>query len=154
MSTISETVRVEDGTAWRRWLRQHQGTSPGVWILFYKKSSGRQRLTYEEALNEALCMGWTDFIVKRLDEESYLQKFTPRRQGSDWSLPNRNRARRLQKAGRMMPKGLAVAGPWILGPEEASPPLPPQEVEVSAVLEGTPNRRAAKAPRTLKGGGR
>lgn len=112
---------MESGAAWRRWLRQHQGSSAGVWVLFYKADSGRQRLTYETALEEALCMGWTDFIVKRIDDESYLQKFTPRRHGSDWSLPNRNRARRLQKEGRMMPRGLAAAGAWIYKPEESAP---------------------------------
>lgn len=134
MSEALETVRVEDRTAWRRWLREHHAGSPGVWLLFYKAGSGHRRITYEEALEEALCIGWIDSIVRRLDDERYLQKFTPRRAGSDWSLSNRNRARRLQKAGRMMPEGLASAGPWIHQPEEAVPELPPIDIKVPDVF--------------------
>ena len=130
-----ETVRVQDRAAWRRWLRKNGISKPGVWLLFHKKSSGMQRFSYEEALEEALCMGWIDSIVRRLDDECYLQKFTPRRPGSDWSLSNRNRARRLQKAGLMMPEGLTVAGPWIHGPEEPLPSPAPPETEVPEVLK-------------------
>jgi uncharacterized protein YdeI (YjbR/CyaY-like superfamily) len=133
MSDTLETVRMENSTAWRRWLRQHHGTSPGVWLLFHKKSSGRQTLSYEEALEEALCVGWVDSIVRRLDDERYLQKFAPRREGSDWSLPNRNRARRLFRAGRLMPEGLAHTGPWIHASEEVQPP-PEEGIGVNPVV--------------------
>lgn len=145
MSESLETVRVEDRGAWRRWLRLHHGSSPGVWLLFRKKSTGLQRLTYEEALEEALCVGWIDSIVKRIDDERYMQKFTPRRQGSDWSLSNRNRARRLQKAGLMMPEGLAVAGPWIHGPEESAPPPAPAEEELPGIVMEALRARAKAA---------
>jgi len=134
VSESLETLRVEDRDAWRRWLRAHNNSSPGVWILFFKKNTGKQKFTYEEALEEAICMGWIDSIVKRVNEDRYMQKFTPRRPGSDWSLVNRNRARRLQKAGRMMPSGLAVAGPWIHGPEETPPAPSPDEPEIPPVL--------------------
>ena len=147
MSETLETVRVDGRSAWRRWLRQHNGSSPGIWLLFNKIGSGRQRLTYEEALEEALCVGWIDSIVKRIDDERYMQKFTPRRQGSDWSLPNRNRARRLQKAGLMMPEGLAVAGPWVHGPEESVPAPAPPEMEMPAVLQDALAARAKAAAR-------
>lgn len=145
MSESLETVRVDDRSAWRRWLRQHHGSSPGVWLLFRKKSTGRQRLSYEEALEEALCVGWIDSIVKRIDDERYMQKFTPRRQGSEWSLPNRNRARRLQKAGLMMPEGLAVAGPWVHGLEESAAPPALLETELPAVLVEALSARAKAA---------
>jgi uncharacterized protein YdeI (YjbR/CyaY-like superfamily) len=142
MSDTLETVRMENGAAWRRWLRQHHGTSPGVWLLFHKKSSGHQTLSYEEALEEALCVGWIDSIVRRLDDERYLQKFTPRREGSDWSLANRNRVRRLFKAGRLMPEGLALTGPWIHAPEEVQPPPEEESPEVPAVLAGALKAKA------------
>lgn len=94
-----------DIDAWRAWLSVHAPSSKGVWIRFYKKGKGVS-VTYAEALDEALCHGWVDSQVAKYDEESYLQKFTPRRPKSIWSKRNTEYAERLIKSGRMLPSGL------------------------------------------------
>ena len=78
----------------------------GVWLVFYKKRTGKQGISYEGAIDEAICFGWIDSLVKRIDEEKYAQKFTPRKPGSKWSKLNIERMRRLQSQGRMTRLGL------------------------------------------------
>ena len=90
------------------WLEKNHRTAPGVWVRFYKKGSGVVKLEYRGALDVALCFGWIDSQLKRLDEVSYLQKFTPRGPKSVWSKNNREHVARLAKAKRMRPAGLAV----------------------------------------------
>lgn len=92
---------------WRQWLDEHHANTDGVWLRFYKKASGVASVTYDGALDEALCYGWIDGLVKRYDEQSYLQKFTPRRQRSMWSKRNIEHVARLTAAGLMMPAGHA-----------------------------------------------
>jgi len=92
----------------RRWLESHHGTERELWVGFYKVKSGRSGLVYREALDEALCYGWIDGLVKRVDEDSYAQRFTPRKKDSTWSLVNVRRAEELIKEGRMRPAGLAA----------------------------------------------
>jgi uncharacterized protein YdeI (YjbR/CyaY-like superfamily) len=89
----------------RRWLAYHHDRAPDRWVGFYKKASGKGGLTYAEALDEALCFGWIDGIVKRVDDDSYVQRFTPRRAASHWSLINVKRAGELVALGRMAPAG-------------------------------------------------
>ena len=89
---------------WRRWLGGNS-QSPGVWLRFYKKGKG-DSINYAQALDEALCYGWIDSQVAKYDDDSYLQKFTPRRSGSIWSKRNITYVDRLVKEGRMTPQGL------------------------------------------------
>ena len=93
--------------AWAKWLAAHQADDAGVWLKFAKKGTGSVTVTYAEALEVALCFGWIDAQVKRLDETYYLQRFTPRRARSRWSKRNREAATRLIEAGLMQPSGLA-----------------------------------------------
>jgi uncharacterized protein YdeI (YjbR/CyaY-like superfamily) len=93
--------------AWEKWLARHHGDEAGVWVKFAKKGTGVTTVTYAEALEVALCHGWIDAQVKRLDETYYLQRFTPRRARSKWSRINREAATRLIEAGAMRPSGLA-----------------------------------------------
>ena len=93
--------------AWARWLAGHHGDEAGVWLRFAKKGTGVTTITYAEALEVALCWGWIDTQVKRLDETYYLQRFTPRRARSKWSKINRDAATRLIEARLMQPPGLA-----------------------------------------------
>jgi uncharacterized protein YdeI (YjbR/CyaY-like superfamily) len=93
--------------AWGAWLRKQHADSPGLWIRFYKKRSGVPSITYAEALDEALCWGWIDGQAMPLDEQGWLQRFTPRRRRSGWSKRNRDHVARLTKEGRMQPSGLA-----------------------------------------------
>lgn len=91
--------------AWERWLTKHHTKSPGVWLRFYKKASGKKTITHPEALDAALCHGWIDGQIKPGDAESWLHKFTPRRARSIWSKRNCGHVERLAKAGRMKPAG-------------------------------------------------
>ena len=91
---------------WEAWLDAEHATSDGVWLKFAKKGSGVETVVYAEALDVALCYGWIDSQVARLDERFYLQKFTPRRARSKWSQINREKIEALTKEGRMKPAGL------------------------------------------------
>ena len=92
--------------AWRRWLRSNHASASGVWIRFYRKASGRASVTYAEAVEEALCFGWIDSLVRSFDDESYVQLFTPRKRNSAWSRTNKERVERLTAAGLMTAAGL------------------------------------------------
>jgi uncharacterized protein YdeI (YjbR/CyaY-like superfamily) len=92
----------------RRWLEENHAAAGELWIGFWKAHSGRKGLTYEEAVEEALCFGWIDGLVKRYDEHAYMQRFTPRRAKSIWSLINIAKVEDLKKRGRMHAAGLAA----------------------------------------------
>jgi uncharacterized protein YdeI (YjbR/CyaY-like superfamily) len=111
---------------WRSWLAAHHGGSSGAWVVVAKKRSGAAGPTYEEAVEEALCFGWIDSRMHRLDEGRFEQRFSPRRAGSIWSGSNKERVQRLRRAGLMAPAGLACVeaavadGSWdLLGQVEA-----------------------------------
>jgi uncharacterized protein YdeI (YjbR/CyaY-like superfamily) len=93
--------------AWRSWLARNHARSEGLWVAYYKKASGKRSVTYEEALQEALCFGWIDSTVGRIDDERYKQKYTPRNARSVWSSSNKARVAKLIAEGRMAPPGLA-----------------------------------------------
>jgi uncharacterized protein YdeI (YjbR/CyaY-like superfamily) len=101
-------VYVEDRAAWRRWLAEHHGSSPGIWLVFDKKASRADRLAYAAAVEEALCYGWIDSLVRRVDDARYVQLFTPRKPTSTWSLLNKDRVARLVEQGLMAEAGLAA----------------------------------------------
>lgn len=91
------------------WLaKNHSGTS-SVWIRIYKKDTGKQTVTYNQVLDEALCYGWIDGIAKKYDTDSYVQRFTPRRPKGNWSKRNIARVKDLLKEGRMKPSGIEKA---------------------------------------------
>lgn len=91
---------------WEAWLEREHAASDGVWIKFAKKGSGVASVAYPEAVEVALCYGWIDSQVARLDERFYLQKFTPRRARSKWSRINRDKIEELTRQGRLKPAGL------------------------------------------------
>src|SRR5437763_14224941 len=105
---IGETLLVTSGQQWREWLAQHHTDRKEIWLIYYKKSSGKTGISYEESVEEALCFGWIDGMTKGIDEESYAGRFTPRRARSRWSESNRVRVVRLLREGRMTEAGLAV----------------------------------------------
>ena len=92
----------------RSWLEKHHETETELLVAFYKKGSGKPSITYQEALDEALIVGWIDGIRRRLDEQSYTIRFTPRKARSIWSLVNIKRVNELTAAGRMHANGLAA----------------------------------------------
>ena len=91
---------------WRTWLAKNHAKSDGIWVRFYKKASGVRTVVYSEALDEALCYGWIDSIVKKFDDASYVQRFTPRRKRSLWSQVNIAKVAELIKAKKMMEPGM------------------------------------------------
>jgi uncharacterized protein YdeI (YjbR/CyaY-like superfamily) len=92
----------------RQWFDEHHADARELLIGFYKKGTGKPSVTYPEALDEALCVGWIDGVRKRVDDERYTVRFTPRIAGSYWSAVNTKRAKELSKEGRMTPAGVAA----------------------------------------------
>lgn len=107
MRKVTETLQPRDRREWREWLENNHDRASGVWLIYYKRSSGKQTLTYEEAVQEALSYGWIDGQAMRLDEERYKQRFSPRRKGSTWARSNKQRVAKLIEQGLMAPAGLA-----------------------------------------------
>jgi uncharacterized protein YdeI (YjbR/CyaY-like superfamily) len=103
-----KVVHFKSGAEFRAWLAANHLEVAEVWVGFYKKDSGRTGITYQEALDEALCHGWIDGIRKRVDELSYTNRFTPRRARSIWSAINLKRIKELMAQGRMHPHGQKV----------------------------------------------
>lgn len=91
---------------WRKWLDEHHDSESEVWLIFYKLHTGVRSIAYLDALDEALCFGWVDSLVKRLDESRYARKFTPRKADSRWSTINRKRYAALKAAGRLKSGGI------------------------------------------------
>jgi len=92
---------------WRAWLETNHRQTTGIWLISYKKATGKPRLEYEESVEEALCFGWIDSVANKLDEERSMLWFAPRKPRSGWSRPNKERVERLIQAGLMMPAGMA-----------------------------------------------
>ncbi len=139
-------LTVADGAAWRAWLKEHHGADRGVWLTVAKKGApAPTSLTYDEALEEALCHGWIDGQIRGGDEDSYRQRFTPRTPRSGWSKRNVAIAERLMAEGRMQAPGLAAVerakadGRWdaaYAGPASIEVPA-----DLAAALESNPAAR-------------
>jgi uncharacterized protein YdeI (YjbR/CyaY-like superfamily) len=102
-----KTTHPKTRKAWRQWLQKNHAASPGIWMIYYKKESGKARVKYDEAVEEALCFGWIDSLPRKLDEERTMLKFTPRKSKSVWSRLNKTRIENLIKEGLMTEAGLA-----------------------------------------------
>lgn len=101
-----KTLQVRNLDQWRRWLEQHHAAESEIWLIFPRGHTGVSSIEYGDALDEALCFGWVDSLVKRLDDKHYARKFTPRREDSRWSEVNRKRYADLKASGRLKPAGL------------------------------------------------
>lgn len=128
-----------DQAAWRRWLEKNHDKSSELWIITYKTHVGQKCLHYEEALDEALCYGWIDSRLKRIDDERHMWRFVPRRVDSIWSLSNKRRAERLIEEGRMKAPGLKKveagkkSGEWDKALSPSRPPRMPKELRDALV---------------------
>ncbi|HZD17633.1 MAG TPA: YdeI/OmpD-associated family protein [Actinomycetota bacterium] len=105
---VADEVVAKDRAAWRRWLERHHASTDGVWLIIGKKGSRLESVTYEEAVEEALCFGWIDAKANRLDDRRYKQWMARRKPGSGWAESNKRRVERLIAEGRMAPAGLAA----------------------------------------------
>jgi uncharacterized protein YdeI (YjbR/CyaY-like superfamily) len=104
------TLHVETREEWRKWLEKHHSTEEDIWLVHYKKHTGKPVLPYDDAVEEAICFGWIDTLVRRIDEERYAQRYTPRTERSQWSETNKRRARKMIELGKMTEKGLQKLG--------------------------------------------
>ncbi|HEV8367162.1 MAG TPA: YdeI/OmpD-associated family protein [Pyrinomonadaceae bacterium] len=114
---IRKTLYVTRREEWRAWLTKHHQSETEVWLIYFKKHTGQPRIPYDHAVEEALCFGWIDSIVKRIDDEKFAQKFTPRRDSTRWSALNKRRLHKLIREGRMTKVGLAKIDLAMLGKE-------------------------------------
>ena len=104
---ITQTFTAPDRATWREWLAEHGASESEVWLVYYKAGTGKATISYEDSLEEALCFGWVDSLIQKIDEEKYARKFTPRKPGSQWSELNKHLVAKLIKEGRMTAAGLA-----------------------------------------------
>jgi uncharacterized protein YdeI (YjbR/CyaY-like superfamily) len=104
----SPLVFASDRDEWRSWLKKHHADKREAWLAYYKKHTGKPSVSYRESVEEALCFGWIDGLKKRIDEERYAHRFTPRKANSKWSPLNIRLARELAGRGRMTSAGLAA----------------------------------------------
>ena len=105
---LGKTLQVTTREAWRKWLEKNYDKEPEIWLVYSKQHTGKARVPYGEAVEEALCFGWIDSTVKTIDENSFAQRFSPRRSKSPWSASNIERMKRLKKLRLMTPAGLAA----------------------------------------------
>ena len=125
---------VADADALRAWLSAHHDTSPGVWLALTRKGGTVTTLTWQQAVDEALCFGWIDGQARKRDQESSWIRFTPRRPRSTWSRRNVDHVARLEAAGRMQPAGRAAVEAAKADGRWAAAYAPPSEAEVPADL--------------------
>lgn len=103
---ITETLDNADLKKWRAWLKKYHKTKKEIWLVYYRKSSGKPRISYNDSVEEALCWGWIDSTYKKIDDQKFCQRFSPRRPTSKVSEMNKERMRRLIREKRMTPAGL------------------------------------------------
>ena len=108
---MKNSLEVKNRAAWRSWLKKNGAIEKEVWLVYYKKASGKARISHDEAVEDALCFGWIDGKRKRVDDERFLQRFTPRKPGSRWSAINIERAKRLIADNKMTSNGAAAFHP-------------------------------------------
>jgi len=141
-----EVIPFETPKKFENWLKKNHKTSNGIWLRLFKKDSKQKSITYEEAVIEALCFGWIDGQSNKYDDQSWIQKFTPRRPKSIWSQRNKERIEQLTREGRMKPPGMAEVekakadGRW----DKAY--APPSEMTIPAdFLKALSGNKKAKA---------
>jgi len=130
----TEAKRFRGGEEWRRWLHENHGEDNETWVVIQKSRSPNEGLRYDEAVDEAVCFGWIDGKVRRLNDHEFVQRFSPRRQRSIWSRINRDRAERLIEEGRMTEAGLRAVeeaksnGRWEKAYTSREPPETPDDL--------------------------
>ena len=143
--------------AWREWLKKHHASSPGVWLVYAKKHTGIPSLSYNDAVEEALCYGWIDSLIHPIDEDLYKQMFTPRKPKSVWSAANKARVERLIAAGLMTAAGMTLIalakknGKWSAMDHAASLTMPPELQKAIDANAAAKKNWLAYSPGTRKG---
>jgi uncharacterized protein YdeI (YjbR/CyaY-like superfamily) len=109
VTAVNATIDLRTRQQWRAWLAKNHASSPGIWLVRYKQHTGVESMPYDDVVCEALCFGWIDSLIKRLDDDRYAIKVTPRRQNSKWSEINRRRWHQLEADRLLAARGLAAA---------------------------------------------
>jgi uncharacterized protein YdeI (YjbR/CyaY-like superfamily) len=107
---IGETLYVRNRKQWRKWLEKNHAKARCIWLVYCNQASGKPTISYEESMEEALCFGWIDGIIKKIDADRYTRRFTPRKPGSAWSEINVERYERAKKAGLLAEAGIKAFG--------------------------------------------
>ncbi|MBI4428790.1 MAG: YdeI/OmpD-associated family protein [Ignavibacteriales bacterium] len=137
---IGKTLYVTNRRDWRSWLKKNHAAKKDIWLVYYRKESGQPRIPYNDAVEEALCFGWIDNILKKIDTYRFAQRFSARKPKSQLSAMNRERVKRLIKAKKMTPAGL----------EAIKHEFHPKHVEKDRklVIPGSIQRELMKDPQT------
>jgi len=129
---ITKTFTPKNQEDWRGWLEKNHDREGEVWVVYFKSASGKKGIDYETSVEEALCFGWIDSIIQKIDEEKYARKFNPRRMDSKWSETNKRRVAKVMAEGRMTEAGMAKvtfdAGKVELSKPKEKPSKPPLEI--------------------------
>jgi len=123
---------------WRAWLAKHHATESEVWLIFRKQHTGKPSIAYNDAVDEALCYGWIDSLIKRIDDDAYARKFTPRKPDSSWSTANLKRYAALKSSNRLAAPGLERSPqgrPVVDGPPPGSLPSDAMRRSVEKALQ-------------------
>ncbi len=151
------SIHPQTRAEWRRWLAANHSRAAGVWLISYKKATGKPRFDYGEAVEEALCFGWVDSKPNKLDDERSLLWFAPRKPGTGWSAPNKQRVAQLIASGQMTPAGLAKVeaaqrdGSWNALDEVEALVIPP-DLEQALAASPPAAEHFAAFPRSVKRG--
>jgi uncharacterized protein YdeI (YjbR/CyaY-like superfamily) len=133
---ITKTYYAATRSEWRKWLQKHYTSATEIWLIYYKKHTGMPRVSYNDAVEEALCFGWIDSLVKRVDADTYAQKFTPRKSKSKWSELNKRRIKKLIREGLMTNAGLSKIDRSLLKEKETgTPPTSAKTVSIPGNLK-------------------
>jgi len=135
MATPMRPISVSDRNAWRSWLIENHATKKEVWLAYYKKHTGKATVSYIESVKEALCFGWIDGLKRRIDDERYAHRFTPRKTGSKWSPQNIRLAQELIETGEMTKAGLAAFDQRVPYDLELQQALSAKELPLAAETE-------------------
>ncbi len=138
---FNRTFHAANLEEWRAWLQQHQTDQAEVWLIFDKAHTGTACISYEDAIREALCFGWVDSLIQKIDADHYARKFSPRRMNSAWSELNKRRVREMVRQGRMTPAGLDKVTFPLDEKEDQPPPLRQIDLpdEMLARIQTNPN---------------
>jgi uncharacterized protein YdeI (YjbR/CyaY-like superfamily) len=136
---------------WREWLRHNHDTEKEIWLIYYKKHTGKPSIPYDDSVEEALCFGWIDSIIKRIDDEKFVRKFTPRKTKSRWSEANKKRALKMIEQGKMTETGLARIREAKKSGEWSKPPSSRGELVLPSYMEAAlaRNKKAEENFRNL-----
>lgn len=128
-------LSVSDRKAWRSWLIENHASKTEIWLAYYKKHTGKASVSYMDSVKEALCFGWIDGLKKRIDDERYTHRFSPRRAGSQWSPQNIKLAMELIEAGEMTQAGIAAFDQRVPCDQELQKVLSAKEIPLTAETE-------------------